>query len=418
MLQVKEVPQKKVLVINPLIPYPPDSGLAVLCFNLLRALSQDHEVTFVSLIRSETDVGHRVALEEHARNVHLLPMPNRVSTLHRTLYRLCYGMWSILSGVPVSALYNTPRNLRRVVRELTRRHQFQIVEIHQTTAARLVRSIASGVPVLYTFDFEPDLRAELARHIENPLRRLVHAIEGRRMSAYVHRWFPRFAHIYTTQERDRAATERMIGKSTTVSVMPFPIELTDQPGQATASNPTVTFVGVMNYAPNVDAVKYFLEAIWPPIRQSVPDAVFEVVGRDPTPEIAEHDGRDGVAIKGAVDDVRPFVSRATVYVIPARFGTGIKAKLVEALSLGKAIVSTSVGVHGVPVRSGLDLIIADDPQEFAASVARLCRDPQERAKIGANARAVVEKFYSFDVSRSRLTTEYASLSARTDVEPC
>jgi glycosyltransferase involved in cell wall biosynthesis len=107
-------------------------------------------------------------------------------------------------------------------------------------------------------------------------------------------------------------------------------------------------------------------------------------------------GERGIEITGRVDDIRPFVHRAAVYVVPLRIGGGTRLKIFEAMAMGKAVVSTTIGAEGLPVRSGQDILIADDPEDFANTTIKLLKDPVRRAEIGRTARELVDRSYSWD----------------------
>src|SRR5262249_61814155 len=126
--------------------------------------------------------------------------------------------------------------------------------------------------------------------------------------------------------------------------------------------------------PNIDAVTWFVTDILPVVRRQVSDASLTIVGRDPTPTVQELASRvPGVTVTGTVPDVRPYLERAALVVVPLRVGGGTRLKIFEAMAMEKAIVSTHIGAEGLPVRGGEELLLADDPPSFAAAVVRLLR---------------------------------------------
>ncbi|HYP02079.1 MAG TPA: glycosyltransferase, partial [Pyrinomonadaceae bacterium] len=145
---------------------------------------------------------------------------------------------------------------------------------------------------------------------------------------------------------------------------------------------------------NEDAIRYFTEEIMPRIRAAVPDATLTVVGRNPYPSLLELSKRDpSIIVTGRVEDVRPFMERAPVYIVPLRVGGGTRLKIYEAMAMEKAIVSTRVGAEGLPVTDGEELVLADTPEDFASAVVRLMQDAGAARELGARAgRTVREKF--------------------------
>jgi glycosyltransferase involved in cell wall biosynthesis len=150
----------------------------------------------------------------------------------------------------------------------------------------------------------------------------------------------------------------------------------------------------MDWMPNEDAILYFAESILPLIAASVPEVKVTVVGRNPTPKLkalAEREPR--IVLTGRVDDVRPYIDRSAVYIVPIRVGGGTRIKIYEAMGMARAVVSTTIGAEGLPVADGEEIVLADEPERFAAEVVRLLRDDAARARIEERARqAVVERF--------------------------
>jgi glycosyltransferase involved in cell wall biosynthesis len=161
----------------------------------------------------------------------------------------------------------------------------------------------------------------------------------------------------------------------------------EQPG-------TMAFTGTMDWMPNEDGVVYFCDKILPLIRRDVHDACFWVVGRRP-PRRVQALASGHVVVTGAVDDIRPYLGKAALCVVPLRSGSGTRIKIFEAMAMGKAVVSTSMGAEGLPVSHGENIILADDPADFARQAVQLLRDPHRRAQLGRAARRLVEENYGW-----------------------
>jgi glycosyltransferase involved in cell wall biosynthesis len=152
----------------------------------------------------------------------------------------------------------------------------------------------------------------------------------------------------------------------------------------------------MDWNANEDGVRYFVRDILPRIRREVPGATFWVVGRNPSARLQALDSGDaGVRITGTVDDIRPYLNRGSVYVVPLRVGSGTRLKIFEAMATGKAIVSTTIGAEGLPVTHLENIVLADEPEQFSAQVVALLRDRARRRALGGAARQLVEERYSW-----------------------
>jgi glycosyltransferase involved in cell wall biosynthesis len=161
----------------------------------------------------------------------------------------------------------------------------------------------------------------------------------------------------------------------------------------------------MDWYPNEDAVLYFINAILPYIQREVPAVRLTVVGRNPTCRVRTAAEKVDVKVTGTVPDVRPYVSEAAVYVVPLRIGGGTRLKIFEALAMGKAVVSTTVGAEGLPLVAGEHFVQADDPIDFARNVIWLLGDPDRRKALGAAGRRLVEERYSW----SQVAREFETL---------
>ena len=157
----------------------------------------------------------------------------------------------------------------------------------------------------------------------------------------------------------------------------------------------LVFTGSMDWYANEDGIVHFLDAILPAIRGEIPETGLTIVGRNPTPRLRQAAARAGACVTGTVDDVRPFISEAAVYIVPLRIGGGTRLKIFEALAMGKAVVSTRVGAEGLPLAPGVHFLGADDPAEFARAVVSLLRDPGRRKALGLAGRRLVEERFSW-----------------------
>jgi glycosyltransferase involved in cell wall biosynthesis len=151
----------------------------------------------------------------------------------------------------------------------------------------------------------------------------------------------------------------------------------------------LVFTGSMDWIPNEDAMRHFCHEILPRIRAEERAVTLSIVGRAPTPSVRRLGDIEGVEVTGRVDDVRPHIASAAVYVVPIRIGGGTRLKIFEAMSMAKAVVSTTVGAEGLPVTDGRDVLIRDTPQAFASAVVALLRDPARRAPLERAARDLV-----------------------------
>jgi glycosyltransferase involved in cell wall biosynthesis len=257
---------------------------------------------------------------------------------------------------------------------------------------------AAGKPasILFTHNVEAEIWRRHAENARNPFSRLLLTQQWQRMLRFERDALARFDLVLAVSEADGRTFERLYPGALRqpVHVVQTGVE-TDyfRPSPEGAVRTHMVFTGSMDWLPNEDGMTYFCREILPRIRQSEPDATLSIVGRAPTPAVRKLAEIPGVEVTGRVDDVRPHIARGAVYVVPLRIGGGTRLKIFEAMSMGKAVVSTTVGAEGLPVTSGRDIEIADEPSRFAQAVVRVMRDGAARRAMEIAARGlVVEKY--------------------------
>jgi glycosyltransferase involved in cell wall biosynthesis len=226
----------------------------------------------------------------------------------------------------------------------------------------------------------------------------------------------RTAHLVTCVSAEDAAALRQLVPDLRPVVVPNGIDFDSY--QAAGAPPELqtalilAFTGKMDYRPNIDAAAWFIEAIWPRIRAARPEAQFFVVGQKPPEKLRKLHGQNGVVVTGMVEDPRPYIAAAAVYVAPLRMGGGTRFKLLEAMALGRPIVSTTLGAEGFAVQSGRELLLADTPAQFAAAVLRLLETPAAAQALAQAGRAFAKAGYDWSAIIPRLEAAYNSRGQR------
>jgi glycosyltransferase involved in cell wall biosynthesis len=166
----------------------------------------------------------------------------------------------------------------------------------------------------------------------------------------------------------------------------------------------------MDFRPNVDAVLWFAGEVWPRINAERPGARFFIVGRNPSPQVLSLRETPGITVTGTVDDPRPWVASADVYVVPMRMGGGVRLKALQAMSMGCAVVSTSMGADGIDVRHNEHLLLANSASDFSQATLSLLDDPAHRAALGIAARTLVSTRYAWEALLPTLDRLYGNSS--------
>jgi glycosyltransferase involved in cell wall biosynthesis len=213
----------------------------------------------------------------------------------------------------------------------------------------------------------------------------------------------RFDGVLAVSDEDSRIFREEMRLSNVIGVVPTGVDLDyfQALPKAPFLTPTVLFMGSMDWYANVDAVLYFVSDIWPKVRERLPEAKFLIVGRQPPSEIlALHSTDMGVEVTGTVPDVRPYMRKAHVMVVPLRIGGGTRLKIYEAMAAELPVVSTTVGAEGLPVVHGKHLLIADDSASIANEVIRVLLSPELAGSLSQNAFQEVVQFMSWKAAAS------------------
>lgn len=231
--------------------------------------------------------------------------------------------------------------------------------------------------------------------------RLACRLEAKRLRAYERNVVERFDHTFLTTAGDCSDIVGTTG-SNEVSVLPNGVDdrFLDAPDES--SRDWLVFLGRMDYHPNVDAVTHFVEDVFPEVRRAHPEIEFVVVGTDPVDPVERLGRREGVRVTGYVDDPAAYLARAKVAVAPMRYGTGIQNKVLEAMAVGRPVVTTPLGLAGIEAEPGEHLLVADGSDETAAAVSGLLTDRSRRRVLGTAAAELIRERYTWDAVGRRL----------------
>jgi polysaccharide biosynthesis protein PslH len=405
-----------VLFVAPYLPSPPKFGGQRRMHELMRGLARVRHVSLLTLVDPDDDPSEGLkATSEYCRRV--VTVASRRTNASGARKRLAQ-LGSLLSRHSHGWLAHGGPTFSDALRAMLREERFDVVcvEFAQTMAALPARMGDPGArPVLcldeHNIEFEIERRT--ARTTRDPVRRAYSAIDWRKLRADERRAWTAVDGCTLTSRRDE---EKLLAELPAVptAVVPNGVDLEHFRPTANpvgSDRPRLLFFGAIDYHPNTDGLLFFLKEIWPDVSRRNPRARLDIVGRRPPPAI-ESFRSPSVDVVGAVEDVRPWIGRASVVVVPLRIGGGTRLKVLEAMGMGKAIVSTTIGVEGLDVEHERDVLVADDAAEFSRSVGRVIAQPSLAARLGQVARSRVEAAYGWRASVDRLDAFHAELLAQ------
>ena len=389
------------------LPFPMISGQTLRVYNLLTRIARQHEVWLAALTATS---------EEKLAVAHFRDFCAIVETADvqgaGALARPFEGLRYLLQGKPPDLRFQYSSELADKIRQLATRVKFDIAHIefgHMGLYLDVLPPKLRERSLWVLHDIDWSKYAGIFRLETKPARKLRTGLH----SCMLRRWKPhyagRFKRCVTVSENDR----RMLTTANPrlrVDVVPNGVDTQAYKplGQEKVA-PAVLFVGAMGYTPCADAVVFFCREVLPRIRQVMGNVEMWIVGINPSTEVRELDG-NGIHVTGRVEDVRPYYSRSTVCVVPLRAGGGTRLKILEAMALGRPVVSTSIGCEGLDVVDGEHLFIADDPEKFADRTMHLLKDKTLRESITSRAREMVVSRYDWDIIAKQLMQVYAEVA--------
>jgi hypothetical protein len=299
--------------------------------------------------------------------------------------------------------------LQDAIDELCATLSFDLVQLEASVLCGL--EIPPGIRVvLDSHNIEYELLQRMAAGERSLARRAFNALEYRRYRRFEERSWTHVDGCVVTSGREERIV-RAAAPETLTAVVPNGVDLEFFTRSHAAVEPrTVVFNGTLGYRPNVDAAHFLVDDIWPLVLAQYPDAQLIIVGTAPAAERRSL-ARPSVILTGEVPDIRSYLGRAAVVVVPVRMGGGTRLKVLEGLAMGKAMVSTSVGCEGIATRDGVHLLIADDAASFALRMSQLFADSALRERLGKAGRSLIEAEYSWDLAGGRLEALYQRVAA-------
>jgi glycosyltransferase involved in cell wall biosynthesis len=403
----------KVLWLSHNVPYPPQMGVTQRNYHLIRQLAQNAEVHLVAL-RQHALCPDEAALERARQelssfcaSVDVFELDWEMSTLARA--RLAF---SLFAGVPYDVIRYASHDLRTFLAT----NPFESLDLVHLDTIGLApyRDLLPQTPtVLNHHNIESHMLFRRAENTTQPVARLFFNWQASRTRAWERRLAAEVECNLVVSETDTERLREVVpGARVAVIANGVDVGYFDGPPNDDPEAASVVMVGSHGWYPNRDAALWFLDEIWPRIIAVKPNARWIVIGSEPDPRIIEAGQRDArIEVLGFVDDLRPDVDRSAVFVCPYHDGGGSRLKVLDSLAMRKALVSTPVGVEGIPLEDGTEFLLASSAEDFADCVLELFDDPARRVALGEAGRAHVERVFAWERIGETLTSHYSKLSS-------
>lgn len=409
-----------ILILTPQLPYPPHQGTTIRNFNLIAGLARRHVVDLLTFAPEPLPDCAPAPLRTCCRQIIVVAAPVR------PLVRRARD--TLLNPLPDMALRLASPAMHDHLARLLRENRYEVIQVEGIEMAPYLPEKCQAL--LATRPDAPDpspipskvggvggsrlifddhnaeyllQKRAFLTDVRRPRRWPAAAyslVQWQKLARYERRVCQVADAVVAVSEADRQALQRLL-PGLEVTVVPNGVDLEFYRPAVVPPAPemgphSLVFTGKMDYRPNVDAALWFAEAVLPLILAQLPDAHFYIVGQQPHPRLAGLAAHPAITITGRVSDTRPYIAGAGAYVVPLRIGGGTRLKVLEAMAMGRPIVSTRLGCDGFPFQDGREVRLADEPATFAAAVVKVLQDRELAGRLGQAARACVEAHYGWD----------------------
>ena len=406
-----------VLFVTGYLPYPPTSGANTRSYHLILRMAKRHRLHLVAYAELPKDVKGLSVFEKWCASVRGVPWRETKGTTQFYFELLL----SVLSQTPVIASRFTKPSMAKAIQEVLQKEQINLIHCDfLTLSLNLPAQDGQPIPRLLTaHNVESVLWKRYLTHEKNPLKALYIYLLYLKLMRFERLILRRFQHVVCVSQ-DNMDRLRMLCPSPVYRVVPNGVDLEYfTPTSALPVPYRLVFTGAMDWRPNQDAMRFFLSQVYPRIKRAEPRANLVIVGRTPPESLkAMSASHKDVTVTGTVQDVRPYLGSAAVFVAPLRIGGGTRLKILEAMAMAKPVVSTRVGCEGLAVAPDKELLVADHPEVFAQAVLRLFDDQALATRIGQAGHELVRNVYGWDQIADDLDEAWREAAMGGHAKPC
>lgn len=377
----------RLLFVSTRFLFPADTGGQIRTSQVLRGMKGGKfDITLASPAPENAE--HKYKTELESVSDHFVSWPEKKQNVLSNLLRMRY----LFSNLPIPVITDWSRTASATVeRELSRTPDVVVFDFPHSVVLSLDHMHERSV--LFTHNVEAEIFSRHVKVSEDPVRRFIWRNQYRKMEAYERKVLSLFDAVVAVSKRDQESFSENY-KINNVSVIRTGVDLESFEYTLPEEGKGIVFTGSMDWMANIDGIEYFLSQVWPLIYSREPNARMTVVGRNPPAQLKDKVNDSRWLFTGLVDDIKPYIKRSTVYVVPLRVGGGTRMKVFEAMASGCPLVSTSIGVEGLPLVAGEHYLKADTPEEFSSAVLSLMEDKSLRDRLSGNARSYVEENFS------------------------
>jgi sugar transferase (PEP-CTERM/EpsH1 system associated) len=361
------------------IPYPPFRGDKLKIFNLACCLAPEHELHLIAFYETSKELEYEVELLKVFTTVTLIPLKKWQCLLNTVLALF-------IPGKPLQVGYFHSTKFKNTVKQSLDRIQPQAIHVQHLRMAQQIPSEYRPLALLDLPDAISLYYQRRANHVASPFLKLAFSFETNRLKKYEHRILPQFPKVLCCSAEDGKHLQEL-HPTIKIGILENGVDVQTYAPRSTENHGPVKllFTGNMTYAPNVDAVQYFADEIFPSIQEKFPEVVFEIAGQKPTPQVLALAQRDGISVTGFIPNLADAYASATLVVAALRFGAGTQNKVLEALSMNIPVICSPIGFHGIGLTHGEGIWCEHDTSNFILRIHQILSDTQTHKSLATQA---------------------------------
>ena len=389
-----------ILFLAPRMPLPADTGGKIRTLNILKQLALESTVHLVCFSFEANDKDYLSDLQKLGIKVTFVPM------LETTMFQRIY--WLFFHGMPISLIKYHTTAMEQALKSLLKNEKFDAIHVDHLHMAHYLNCFKRIPCMLDEHNVEYKILQRCAAVEKSLPKKIAYQDQSKKMNHFESEAAQKFSCVFTCSIDDRILLNKITNGLVPIYVVPNGVD-TDyfQPDTNEVMEDALVFTGSMDWLPNDDGITYFCKEILPLIWERNEKIKLYVVGKSPSQSVKELAAKDNrVIVTGRVDDVRPYIAKSKVFVVPLRVGGGTRLKILEAMAMGKAIVSTSIGAEGITYTQDENILLADSPEEFANKTVNVIADSPKIQTLGEKGRELVLESYDWRVVGRQLRHFY------------
>ena len=397
-------PGGRILFVTNQLPWPLDNGGKITTYNRLTILSKLFDIDLVCFVNDRKSIAFTNHIED--LGIEVFCFHKRVIFQNKDFAFFLSAARSLFSTLPYVVTKYSSRQAGEKVRELLGLHRYRHVHIDHLQLFEYAPPLSAGSKrppiVLDEHNVETEIITRRRARTRNVAEHLFLGYEEFKLRRYEIRASRLSDLVLAMTTRDRALLGKMTGRGDNITVSPFyiPLKKTARTSHRDGGK-HILFLGAMSWFPNEDGVLWFYQRVFQEFRMASSGWRFEIVGGSPGPAVRKLAGEEGVEVTGYVEDLRPYLERALVSVVPLRVGGGMRVKILHLFSHGLPVISSTIGCEGIPVKDRRELIVAEGPEDFHRALEEVASDSSLRETLTGNSRELLKREYSLEAAARR-----------------